>query len=376
MKFADIIGQSALSKQIINLIQEGRMPHAIMLTGAEGVGKLPIAIATAQYLCCENPSNEDSCGVCPSCVKFAKLAHPDLHFTFPFAKSETNGIRICDDIVQDFRNANIENPYINLQSWLNYTSDGKTGTIYRQEGNEIIRKLSMKPYESKHQVMIIWALDRMNDECANHILKFLEEPPANTFFICITTKEEDVLKTINSRTQKIYVPPISFEDMFEHANSTFNLPKANLEHIVRLARGSWSKFLSEISSEDVQKELFQMFVVFMRVSWTLNMKDLRNWAEKMASLNRDKQKIFLQLAQNQIRENFITRLKSPELQYMNQQETDFAAKFSRFIHENNIEDMMAELQLAEEQIEQNINSKIIFFHLPFILYRLIKRTND
>ena len=154
MFFRDIIGHSELKHRLVEMVDSGRIPHAQLYTGAEGVGKLALALAVAQYICCEHREGGESCGRCPSCVQFAKLSHPDLHFVFPMATRD--GVKVCVDMIDTFRSAVLANPYISLNEWMNEASDGKSVQIYAAEGEEIIRKLTFKPYQGQYKVMLVW----------------------------------------------------------------------------------------------------------------------------------------------------------------------------------------------------------------------------
>ncbi len=372
MRFADVIGQEDVKEHLRRLVRGGRVPHAMLFAGNAGVGQLPLAIATAQYMCCERRSEEDACGVCPSCVKFGKLSHPDLHFTFPIVKSAEKRVEVCDDMVEVFRQYVLMNPYISVNAWFAGACGGKAGMIYAREGDEIIRKLSFKPYESSCKVMVIWAPELMKEECANHLLKFIEEPPENTLFFLATDAEERILGTIRSRCQRIGLPPVDMGSLVSAASERFGLGGVEAERFARLASGSWGRLCEEVKRSDDETAYFDMFKQMMRLAWTLDVKEIKLWSERMAGMGRDEQKQFLQTAQHEVRENFISHLGDPRLVYMNAEEAGFSEKFSRFINERNVERMMAELELAENQIEQNVNSKIVFFHMMFSLYRLLK----
>ncbi|MCE1156977.1 MAG: DNA polymerase III subunit delta, partial [Bacteroidales bacterium] len=174
MLFSHIIGQQAAKDRLIRTVAEQRIPHAQLFRGPEGIGKLALAIAYAQYICCENRSAADSCGKCPSCVKFAKLAHPDLHLVFPVIKPANKSSVVCDDFVADFREQVLATPYFGVDEWYaRISDDAKQGMIYANESQEIIRKLSLKTYESEYKVMIIWLPEKMNNQCSNKLLKIL-----------------------------------------------------------------------------------------------------------------------------------------------------------------------------------------------------------
>lgn len=372
MRFSDVIGQDDAKEHLRRLVNGGRMPHALLFSGNAGVGQLPLAIATAQYICCERRSETDSCGECPSCVKFGKLSHPDLHFTFPIVKSAEKKVEVCDDMIELFRQYVSMNPYISVNAWFAGACGGKAGMIYAREGDEIIRKLSFKPYESSCKVMVIWAPELMKEECANHLLKFIEEPPENTLFFLATDDEERILGTIRSRCQRIALPPVDMQSLTRAASERFSLGGAEATLFARLASGSWGRLCEEVKRNDDETAYFELFKQMMRLAWTLDVREIKQWSEKMAAMGRDEQKQFLQTAQHEVRENFISHLGNPQLIYMNADEALFSAKFARFINERNVERIMSELELAENQIEQNVNSKIVFFHMMFSLYRLLK----
>ncbi|MBQ5925859.1 MAG: DNA polymerase III subunit delta', partial [Paludibacteraceae bacterium] len=352
----------------------GRIPHAQLYTGAEGVGKLALAIAVAQYICCEHREGGESCGRCPSCVQFAKLSHPDLHFVFPIAKSDR--VKVCNDAIEEFRSAVLENPYLTLEEWMDIISDKKAVHIYTTEGDEMIKKLSFKAYQGRYKVMIVWIAEKMNVECANKILKILEEPSEDTVFMLVSDRPEEVLGTIYSRCQRIAVPPIDAKDMQQALSARYDVGAEEVEYLVKNAMGSWGKMLGLMKESEESKMDFELFVQMMRLAWNLDVKGIRQWTEQVSKLTRDGQVRFLQKAQKMIRENFILRLNNRQLTYMNKAEMEFASKFARFIHEKNVVLIMEELALAEAQIAQNGNAKIILFHLEILLYKLLKRVRQ
>lgn len=374
MFFRDIIGHRELKGRLVSMVDSGRIPHAQLYTGAEGVGKLALALAVAQYICCEHRSGGEPCGECPSCVQFAKLSHPDLHFVFPMATRD--GVKVCGDVVDVFRSAVLDNPYLSLEDWMNQASDGKTVQIYAAEGEEIIRKLSFKPYQGEYKVMIVWIPEKMHEACANKVLKILEEPSPDTVFMLVSDRPDNVLGTIYSRCQRISVPPIEAKDMESALRERFSVDDREVAYLVKNAMGSWGKMLGLLKETEESKYDFELFVQMMRLAWGLDVKGIKVWSEQVAALPREGQIRFLQKSQRLIRENFILRLNNRRLSYMNREEMDFAMKFSRFIHECNVVQIMEELALAEAQIAQNGNTKIILFHLEILLYRLLKKSRQ
>jgi len=385
MLFSEIIGQQEVKKRFIRTVVEQRIPHAQLLHGPEGIGKLGLAIAYAQYISCENRGATDSCGVCPSCVKYRKLAHPDLHFVFPVIKPAGKSSVVCDDFITDFRSMVLENLYFGINDWYaKISGDAKQGMIYGNESEEIIRKLSLKTYESEYKVMIIWLPEKMNSTCANKLLKILEEPPAKTVFLLVSNAPDEIITTILSRTQHIHVPRLSDKEITQalQQNEDLDITPQEALNAAHIANGSYLEALAVLDEGDENKLNFERFVLVMRLAWQVgnrkdhaSLKTLRKWADDMAasSVGRERQKNFLRYSQRMTRENFIKNMQQTELNYLTSFEADFSNRFSVFIHERNVEDLMSEFSLAERHIEQNVNAKMVFFDLTLKIIMLLKR---
>ncbi len=385
MLFSEIIGQNDIKKRLIRTVTEQRIPHAQLFRGDEGVGKLALAIAYAQYICCENRTETDSCGVCPSCVKYRKMAHPDLHFVFPVIKPAGKSSVVCDDFIAEFRKIVLENKYFSVNEWYaEISGDAKQGMIYGNESEEILRKLSLKTYESEYKVMIIWLPEKMNNTCSNKLLKILEEPPEKTVFLLVSNESDQIITTILSRTQHIHIPRLTDSDIVVTLlnDDELEISQAEALSIARISNGSYLNALSALNEGDETKLNFERFTLIMRSAWKVGnnkehsaLKTLRKWADDMASsaIGRERQKNFLNYAQHMTRENFIRNIQQPELNYLTPDEADFSLRFSPFINERNVEDLMSEFALAERQIEQNVNAKMVFFDLTLKIIMLLKR---
>ena len=226
MKFADIIGQSALKEHLVRSVESGRISHAQLFTGPAGAGTLPLAIAYAQYINCRNRKDGDSCGQCPSCRQIEQLAHPDLHFVFPVNKQGKKSGEVVISTAREFVELWREmfaktGGYFSPRQWFDALNLGKTlkGVISAKESEEIIRRLGFKSFESEYKTMIIWLPETMNEEAANRILKILEEPWDKTLFILVSERPDQLLKTILSRTQEVAVPRLTTEDLLPIALS-------------------------------------------------------------------------------------------------------------------------------------------------------------
>ena len=374
MYFRDLIGQDDLKKSLIRSVKEGRIPHARLISGLAGAGTLALALAYARYLNCANPGESDACGECPSCAKYDKLAHPDLHFVFPIVKNDRKKKEICDDYLSEWREFVAGNPYFEIQSWLRFIgAENAQGMIYAKESNEIIRKLNLKAYESDFKIMLIWLPEKMHDACANKLLKMIEEPPGSTVFLLVSETPDQIIGTIQSRAQMLPVPPIRDADLKNALEERFNLPADEIKEIVHLSRGSYLKATEMIENEQEKKEFLELFITIMRNCWKRDVKNMKAKADSFASLGREQQKTFLSYAQGLIRENFLLALQLPEINYLNRPEAEFSKNFSPYVNERNVTDLMDELALAEKHIESNVNSRMVFFDLSMKIAVLLKK---
>lgn len=372
MFFKDIIGQAEVKEQLISSIQKGIVPHARLFCGSEGVGKLSLAIAYAQYLNCEQPLKDDACGECSSCIKYKHLVHPDLHFVFPVVKKDKK--ELCDDYISEWRVFVNEHPYFSLSQWLAYIgSDNSQGMIYAKESEEITRKLSLKIYEAKYKVMIIWLPEKMNEACANKLLKIIEEPFDNTVFLLVSNNPDQIIQTIQSRCQRINVHNVDKQDIANALQREYSIQSEEADSVAHIAGGSYLKAIETISLNEEHKFFFNLFITMMRSSYARSIKDIKSIANEIASVGRERQKNFLVYCQRMIREYFISNLHQPEMIYLKPDEANFGARFAPFVNERNIVDFTEELALAEKHIEQNVNAKMVFFDLCLKITMLLKR---
>lgn len=380
MLLKDIIGQQAIKRELCNSVQQRRIPHALLLSGASGVGKLPLALAYAQYIACKHRSETDACGVCPTCLQYGKLQHPDLHFMFPIVKTDSRDT--CDGYMDDFRTMVLANPYCDADDWQQMMGEKKQSLIYEKESSEIQRKLSLKSFGDGYKVAIVWQPEKMNAVCANKLLKLLEEPPEMTLFLFVSEHPEQLLPTIISRLRPMPVPRLMEPEIAEAVSRQSSaIGSEQAASVARLARGSYREALRILDSEDREKKLFADFQELMRNAWLVGVRKnydalqkLNLWVQTMAKdSTREALCAFLQYAQRQFRENFIFNYGQRELNYQLSDEQAFSVRFAPFINERNIEEFTNQFALAEAQIMQNANARIVLFDLCLQCIVLIKK---
>lgn len=243
MLFKDIVGQETLKKRLIELVNKGRISHAQLFLGKMGYGALPMAIAYAQFISCNNRGAEDSCGSCPSCLKFNKLSHPDLHFSFPFNKNENIKEKLdaisSDYFISTWREAVLENPYLDIDDWhRSIEIDQKQSVITVNESRSISKKLSLKSYESDYKFLILWMPEKMRPDAANKLLKLIEEPEEKTLLILVAEDAEALISTITSRTQIVRIPPIDSTSIKNYLVEQKSVEEQQAEKFTQLAEGN------------------------------------------------------------------------------------------------------------------------------------------
>lgn len=373
MQFRDVIGQNSIKQRLIQAVSEDRIPHAQLFAGPQGNGKLALALAFAQYINCPNRRENDSCGVCNSCRKYERLIHPDLHFTFPIIKTASVTNPTSSDYMTKWRNYFGEHPYPQYEKWMQIIADeNKQGAIYVDEAKDLIHKLNQKSYEAEYKVSIIWLPETMNVNCANKILKILEEPPAKTLFILISESEEKLLSTIRSRCQFIRVPRISDDDLQAALAPIAESTNSNPATVARLARGNYFLALEIMQNDELRRYNFKQFTAIMRYGYGRKLAEILSWSEEMAGIGRVRQLGLLKYCGEFLRENFLLNLREPDLIYMDDQENEFSQKFSPFINEKNVMHLFREFERAYADISMNGNARLIFTDLGLWVSKLIR----
>lgn len=373
MQFREIIGQNETKARLIRSVREGRVSHAQLFSGPQGIGKLALAVAYAQYISCTNKEPDDSCGDCPSCKKYNKLIHPDLHFVFPIVNTPAQDKATSDFYLPQWREAFLENPYFTYDQWLTkIEAENKQGIINKYESESILRKLSFKTYESEFKVMIIWLPEKMNAPAANILLKILEEPWEKTIFLLVAEETKSMLLTILSRTQRIHIGEISSSDMINYLTRHKNLSETDAIEIARLSEGRMTNAFELIEQSDENQYFLDQFTSWMRLCYSRKIEDVIAWVDQMAAAGREKQKTFLVYGLRLIRESFILNNHLSQLSRLARQEADFCSRFAPFINKNNIAGLLDELNKAHYHIERNGYAKLVLLDLSLKIMQLLK----
>ena len=380
----EVIGQQDIWSRLMEMVQENRVPHALMFCGPQGCGKLAMALAFASYLLGERESAPEELTEEQKRTQamLRKWEHPDLHFTFPTIKTSDMGgdhNPVSLDFIKEWKEMLLsQGPYVLISDWMQRMgkSDAdfnKQAIITVEETDNISQELSMMSSQGGYKISLIWLPERMNIQAANKILKLLEEPPRQTLFLLVSENPELLLETIRSRTQRLDFKKIDNDSLEQALIERRALAQEMAHRIARIANGNWNAALEELDSGNENRQHLDMFIMLMRLAYMRNIHDLKKWSDVVATFGREKQKRMLDYFMHMLRESFMYNFRNPELSYMTQEEENFARNFARFINEANIIDISNLFEETKRFIAQNANPKIVFFDLALKIIVLLIR---
>ena len=375
MNFSQIPGHKEIIGKLIRSVQEERVSHAQLFAGPEGCGSMALALAYARFISCENRTEHDSCGTCKSCVKYEKMIHPDLHFVFPVIKGKKATDPVSDNYIEEWRDFVKKSPYFTINNWLDSIEVGNAqGIIFASEASEIIKKLSLKSFESDFKIMIIWLPEKMHQATANKLLKMIEEPPEKTLFLLASEEPDKVIPTILSRCQLVKIPPFSSHDIEKYLTQRFNIAVDKAADISCVSKGNIIRAIELCENEDSSLANLDRFKSLMRFAWKRDIISLINWSEEIAATGREAQKNFISFSMRILRENLMLSLDQlkNKLVFLTGEEATFSGNFHPFINQNNIYPLSEEFNLIYSHIEANGNAKILFLDLALKVTRLIR----
>ncbi len=375
MNFSEVIGQDDVKSRLLTLIESGKMPHSLLLYGAPGCGKMALALALASHLLGENDVNNPKAASVKAMLD--RWEHPDLHFSYPVIRptgTTADHKMISDDFAKEWHLLLKKGPYFDMDTWLEHmNAANQQAIIFASESDNLTRKLNLKSSMGGYKVAIIWLPERMNVECANKLLKLLEEPPHQTLFIMVSEAPERLLETVRSRTQMIQVKRIDTAVLERALVEKRGLDDDTAHRVAQIANGSWLDAIRMLNADSEAKQFFNDFVGVMRASYRRDIREMKGWSERVATYGREKQKRMLLYFHRMFRENFMYNFKQSSLIHFTQDEEQFAQKFAPFINEKNIVELYELVELNIRDLSQNANPKIVFFDFTLRVTMLLVR---
>ncbi|WP_289713289.1 AAA family ATPase [uncultured Muribaculum sp.] len=373
MRFADIPWHEDAKQRLRNMIQTNRLPHALLISGPEGVGKMMMARAAAQYIHCENPTPDgDSCGTCPACLQHSTQNHIDTHYIFPLVKGKSSS-PLCDDYMAEWRKFLLQTPYMDFKEWMNeLDSPNSQPMIFVGESDSLIHKLNFTSHKARYKVVILWLPERLMEQTANKLLKLIEEPHDDVKFILVSNNDKAILPTIYSRTQRIELKRLPDHIISAHLAETYGIDPADANALAHSAEGSMNRALASVGMSKENQEFLNLFMLLMREAYQRDIKGLKDWATEISAMGREQELRFLSYCGRLIRENFIYNIGRPDLNYLNKSEAAFSKNFARFVNERNVQQIMEEINQACTDIAGNANAKIVLFDFAVRMILLLK----
>lgn len=362
MKFSEIPGHEQVKNRLRKMALSDKLPHAILLEGPEGAGKMALARAFAQYIHCEHPDPAgDACGQCHSCRLHEAMNHIDTQYVFPVVKLEgMNSAPVSDDFRQQWVDYLKDRIYMDFQAWTALFGKKNAQPItYVTESSALLHRLSFTSHVSRYKIVLWWLPERMNEEAANKLLKMIEEPFDDTIFIMVSDRPRDILPTIYSRVQRIQVKRLPDETVARYLTANYDITDSDAMAVAHIAEGNVVKALEVMDRSKETAEFFDMFVKLMRLAYQKNVAELRQWGDDLASMGRDREMRFYEYAMRMVRENFVYNFNIPEINYMTSTEEQFSVRFARFITVDNVERIIDVFDRARTDIAGNANGKIV-----------------
>lgn len=373
MRFSDIPGNTTAKSRLREMADSDKIPHALLIEGPAGMGKFALARTFAQYIHCENRTSDgEPCGKCMSCVQHQTFNQADTIFSFPILKSASSA-GLSDDLSGEWFEFLKSYPLMDFEEWLKYLGNQNgQPVIYSAEAMSIARKFATTSYSSRYKILLLWLPERMQTECANKLLKLIEEPFPDSILIFVSDSPDEILPTVKSRLQSVKVSRISDIEAATYLERNFGTDRSTALSVSHIADGNLTAAIKMLSQSKDNEYFLEMFILLMRSAYKRQVGVLRKWSIDISGLGRESAIRFLTYCERMMRENFISNLHLPDMTYMTSAESNFSLRFSPFINERNVERLLDEFSNARRDISANANSKIVFFDLAIHVILLLK----
>lgn len=373
MQFKDVVGLDHIKSHLIQAVRNNKVPHAQLFLNRPGTGGLPLALAYTQYLVCQNPSEHDSCGVCPPCVKAQKMIHPDIHYTYPVIKPE--GMKrapLSEDFAKEWRSVITKNPYITEYEWiLEINDENKQGNITRDEASQIIQKLTFKAFESRFKIQIIWMAENLA-ETGNTLLKLIEEPPGDTVIILIAENQEAILPTIISRTQIVNITNLQEDDIYVKLMNDYQLDEETAREYAYISNGNFRKAqqLATGELEGFGEDLKNWMIYCMRGPSI----ELVKWTETRHTKGREYLKKFFDYTLHIFRETIASKYTEDQLRpHVSKNEFPVVQALKKYVTYDNLYELIPKMEETAYHIERNSNAKISLLNLSIEMRKILRK---
>ena len=372
MYFSDFPGQDSTKTQLLDLFKSERVPHALLLNGEEGCGHLQLALSFSSLLLCKSPTPLDACKNCSSCKMYEKYQHPDLHFSYPIHLSKTEHSETSDDQRSSFLEALEKYKCLGKKTWYSKMgNENKQGVIGVKESQAILAKISLKSFFGSAKILLMWIPELMNIQAANKLLKLIEEPPENTYFIFVSNNQSKILPTISSRLQTINVPRLKDENISDFLEKKFQIEPSTAKNIAKISKGNLNKAINTHLDAGISEMNRSLFVNWMRLCYSRNIADTIDWVNEFSKIGREQIKDFIIYSLEMYRQCIMGNYNM-EIEGVSESEKNFLEKFKPFVNHQNISEINSIMNDAYYHMERNANPKILMLDVSIKLYKLLR----
>jgi DNA polymerase-3 subunit delta' len=370
--FSDFSGQDSTKTQLLDLFKSERVPHALLLNGEEGCGHLQLALSFSSLLLCKSPTPLDACKNCSSCKMYEKYQHPDLHFSYPIHLSKTEHSETSDDQRSSFLEALEKYKCLGKKTWYSKMgNENKQGVIGVKESQAILAKISLKSFFGSAKILLMWMPELMNIQAANKLLKLIEEPPQNTYFIFVSNNQSKILPTISSRLQTINVPRLKDENISDFLEEKFQIEPSTAKNIAKISKGNLNKAINTHLDAGISEMNRSLFVNWMRLCYSRNIADTIDWVNEFSKIGREQIKDFIIYSLEMYRQCIMGNYNM-EIEGVSESEKNFLEKFKPFVNHQNISEINSIMNDAYYHMERNANPKILMLDVSIKLYKLLR----
>jgi DNA polymerase-3 subunit delta' len=370
--FSDFSGQDSTKTQLLDLFKSERVPHALLLNGEEGCGHLQLALSFSSLLLCKSPTPLDACKNCSSCKMYEKYQHPDLHFSYPIHLSKTEHSETSDDQRSSFLEALEKYKCLGKKTWYSKMgNENKQGVIGVKESQAILAKISLKSFFGSAKILLMWMPELMNIQAANKLLKLIEEPPENTYFIFVSNNQSKILPTISSRLQTINVPRLKDENISDFLEEKFQIEPSTAKNIAKISKGNLNKAINTHLDAGISEMNRSLFVNWMRLCYSRNIADTIDWVNEFSKIGREQIKDFIIYSLEMYRQCIMGNYNM-EIEGVSESEKNFLEKFKPFVNHQNISEINSIMNDAYYHMERNANPKILMLDVSIKLYKLLR----
>ena len=373
MAWDNILDQSQPVSLLRRSVASGRVAHAYLFHGPDGVGKRAVAIELARMLQCRSTTG-DACHACSSCKRVRALQHPDVHVLFPQPRD------VAIEETRERLATLAKDPYATIDFSDRKGAKGKPVSnkqaFYPMSriADDLHRLLAFRPNEGPYQVVVVTQADAMKEPAANAFLKLLEEPGDETVLILTTSRTDLLLPTILSRCQRVRFGMLPESVIAQALRQRQGTEPEAAQLYARMAAGSYSA-AQQLASNESLLDVRQSALEFLRHAFTSRQPDQLSLIEDLMAKGRDHVKVVLDYILVWIRDLVLWCELEDDAHITNIDKEDIVAKFSGNLDQADLDGLAGLVDEGREFVGREINLRILLIALIQAIGRAMRDGN-